>query len=77
VLGRFYSIAAPFDPATRVIGAFGRAGSVKARRTHWADQSVDASQSSPYPMTISGPIHADRAERSGDGLETTITTLCI
>jgi SAM-dependent methyltransferase len=32
-LGRFYSIAAPFDPATRVIGALGRAGSVKARLT--------------------------------------------
>jgi SAM-dependent methyltransferase len=32
-LGRFYSVAAPFDPATRVIGALGRAGSVKARLT--------------------------------------------
>jgi 2-polyprenyl-3-methyl-5-hydroxy-6-metoxy-1,4-benzoquinol methylase len=32
-LGRFYSIAAPFDPATRVIGALGRASSVKARLT--------------------------------------------
>ena len=30
-LRRFYSIAAPFDPTYRVIGALGRAGSVKAR----------------------------------------------
>jgi hypothetical protein len=30
-LGRFYSIAAPFDPATRVIGAPGRASSNEAR----------------------------------------------
>lgn len=32
-LSRFYSIAAPFDPAYRVLGALGRAGSVKARLT--------------------------------------------
>jgi SAM-dependent methyltransferase len=32
-VGRFYSIAAPFDPTTRVIGALGRAASVKARLT--------------------------------------------
>jgi 2-polyprenyl-3-methyl-5-hydroxy-6-metoxy-1,4-benzoquinol methylase len=32
-LGRFYSIAAPFDPAARVIGALGRASSIKARLT--------------------------------------------
>jgi 2-polyprenyl-3-methyl-5-hydroxy-6-metoxy-1,4-benzoquinol methylase len=32
-IGRFYSIAAPFDPATRVISALGRASSVKARLT--------------------------------------------
>jgi SAM-dependent methyltransferase len=30
-LARFYSIAAPFDPAYRVLGALGRAGTVKAR----------------------------------------------
>jgi hypothetical protein len=30
-LARFYSMAAPFDPAYRVLGALGRAGSVKAR----------------------------------------------
>ena len=29
-LSRFYSIAAPFDPATRLIGALGRGASVKA-----------------------------------------------
>jgi hypothetical protein len=32
-LGRFYSIAAPFDPAYRAIGSLGRAASVKARLT--------------------------------------------
>jgi SAM-dependent methyltransferase len=32
-LSRFYSVAAPFDPASRVIGALGRAGSIKARLT--------------------------------------------
>jgi 2-polyprenyl-3-methyl-5-hydroxy-6-metoxy-1,4-benzoquinol methylase len=32
-LNRFYSIAAPFDPAYRVIGALGRAASVRARLT--------------------------------------------
>jgi SAM-dependent methyltransferase len=30
-LARFYSMSAPFDPAYRVLGALGRAGSVKAR----------------------------------------------
>jgi 2-polyprenyl-6-hydroxyphenyl methylase/3-demethylubiquinone-9 3-methyltransferase len=30
-LARFYSLAAPFDPAYRALGALGRAGSVKAR----------------------------------------------
>lgn len=30
-LARFYSMAAPFDPAYRMLGALGRAGSVKAR----------------------------------------------
>jgi len=30
-LGRFYSMAAPFDPAYRVLGALGRAGCVRAR----------------------------------------------
>jgi len=33
-IARFYSMAAPFDPAYRVIGALGRAGSVKARLIH-------------------------------------------
>jgi 2-polyprenyl-6-hydroxyphenyl methylase/3-demethylubiquinone-9 3-methyltransferase len=33
-IARFYSMAAPFDPACRVIGALGRAGSVKARLIH-------------------------------------------
>ena len=33
-LARFCSAAAPFDPAYRVLGALGRAGSLKARLTH-------------------------------------------
>jgi SAM-dependent methyltransferase len=32
-LARFYASAGPFDPARRVLGALGRAGSVKARLT--------------------------------------------
>jgi SAM-dependent methyltransferase len=32
-LARFYAAAGPFDPASRVLGALGRAGSVKARLT--------------------------------------------
>jgi len=33
-LARFYSVAAPFDPTSRLLGALGRAGSIKARFTH-------------------------------------------
>jgi 2-polyprenyl-3-methyl-5-hydroxy-6-metoxy-1,4-benzoquinol methylase len=32
-MGRFYSLAAPFDPTARLLSALGRAGSVKARLT--------------------------------------------
>jgi hypothetical protein len=32
-LGRFYAAAGPFDPVARVLGALGRAGSIKARLT--------------------------------------------
>ena len=32
-LTRFYSVAGPFDPTSRLLGMLGRAGSVKARLT--------------------------------------------
>ena len=32
-LARFYSVAGPYDPARRLLGALGRAGTVKARLT--------------------------------------------
>ena len=32
-MGRFYSLAAPFDPTARLLSALGRAGTIKARLT--------------------------------------------